>query len=120
MHYGRAGAREVGHVEARERRAPGDALLVLPEALGSRVVARYRKAEAVLEIEPADLAVGHDIQADAFLQRHMLLHAFEFDPCEFMRGKLLAFQPGAGILPRSRPQQAADDIGANALEVNHA
>src|SRR4030095_8021823 len=120
----RPGEPEVGDVEARERRAAGYAALVLAnaltDALAPGVVAGHRKAEAVLEIEPADLAVGHDVKADAFLERQMPLYAFELHGGEFMAGKRVALHPCARVFPRRRAQQAAHDVGADAIEVSHA
>jgi hypothetical protein len=47
-------------------------------AFAGSCVAAHREAEAVLEIEPADLAVGDHLQTRAFLQRHVSAYALEF------------------------------------------
>jgi hypothetical protein len=83
-------------------------------------VARDREAEAVLEIEPADFAVGYDVEADAFLQCHVLPYTVELDPGEIgLRGRAL-LHPGARGLPPRRAKQAADHVGADAIELSHA
>src|SRR5438128_6209116 len=82
MDHRGAGAGEIGNFPAAERRAARAAVLLRADALAAAVVAAHRKPEAVLEIEPADLAVGDDVQARAFLQIEIFLDAIELQPGE--------------------------------------
>ena len=120
MHHRRAGPGDIGHIEARERRTRGGAALVLREALGAGVVAGDGEAEAILEIEAADLAIGHDVEADIFLQRQILAYAVELDPGEIGARHRALLHTGAGGLPRLRAKQAAHHVGADAVELSHA
>src|SRR4051812_16957362 len=120
VHHRRACAGEIGHVEAGERRARGCAALVLGEPLGAGVVAGNREAEAVLKIEPSNLAVGHDIEADRFLQSQILADALELYPGEIGPGHRALLEVGARRLPCPRPKQAPHDVGADATELSHA
>ncbi len=114
VHHRGAAARKVGYVEARERLAALAARLMRAHAFAGGCVAAHREAEAVLEVEPADLAVGDDAQPGAFLQREVLPDAFELDRREFLDRYPVFVQPAARVLPRLGPQEAADDIGADA------
>jgi len=118
VHDRRAGCREVRNVPAREWRAAGTALLAA-DGFHAGVVAAYREAEAVLEVEPADLAVGHDVEPELLLQQELAFDAVELDAREVARGHLLRFKSEARFLPRRRTEQAADDVGANAVELAH-
>ena len=106
-------------VPARERRAAGDAPLVRAHGLGASVVAADGEAEAVLEVEAAHFAVGDDVEADALLQVEVTPHAFQLHARELLGRELAGFQCEAGLLPVGGAQQAADDVGADAIEAVH-
>src|SRR6267143_2097113 len=113
MDHRGAGAGEIGNLPAAERRAARAAVLLRADALAAAaVVAAHRKPEAVLEIEPADLAVGDDIEARAFLQLEIFPDAIELQPGEGFAVHQPAVEAQPRLLPARRAQQAADDIGA--------
>ena len=58
------------HLPAPQRGAAFDPPLVGLQRRAAGVVALDRGAEAVLEVEPAHLAVADDVEADALLQPH--------------------------------------------------
>ena len=82
---------------------------------GARVKAADRQPETVLEIQTADLAVGHDVQPNGFLQRHQLANARELDVCKRRRTEFAGIETRPRLQPCGRPQQAADDIGSDAM-----
>jgi hypothetical protein len=120
VHHRRSGGAEIRHVEARERLAAGAARLVALHALTGRLVPAHCQAEAVLEVEPAQLAVGDDLQPHAFLQLEVAADAGDFDRLELGSRHAAGFEARSRILPHLGPQEAADDIGADALELSHA
>src|SRR6266513_2918416 len=110
----------IGNFPAAERRAARAAALLRADALAAAaVVAAYRKPEAVLEIEPADLAVGDDIEARAFLQLEIFPDAIELQPGEGFAVHQPAVEAQARLLPARRAQQAADDVGARGGQAAH-
>src|SRR5207302_7725904 len=111
---------EIRNLPAAERRAARAAVLLRADALApAAVVAAHRKPEAVLEIEPADLAVGDHIEARAFLQLEVFLDAIEFQSAEGFPVHQPAVEAQPRLLPARRAQQAADDVGAHACEAAH-
>jgi hypothetical protein len=67
--------------------------------------------EMIEEGEPAQFAVGDDVQADCLLHGDDLVHRPVFDPLELTRREL----PGGERTPRlekvARAEQRADDVG---------
>src|SRR3954462_1621672 len=120
MHDRCTRAGEVRYVPAGKRRAARGAVLVRARVLSgahlSCLIAAHRQAEAVLEVEPADLAVGEDVQSDRFLQPQVLAYAVELDARELLRLELAGLQPEPRLLPFRRAEQAADDVGADAIQ----
>ena len=93
-----------------------NSLLVIPLAPEKRVKVEppktaHRRRHLALKRLPAHLAVGHDIQADGFLESDRLVHGAIFYFFEFIRG----YGPsGELFLCRKQfrgPKQAADDVG---------
>ena len=75
--------------------------------------------ETVLEVQPAHLAVADDVEAGALLQRHRILDRRVLDGAKVVRADLALVEPGARLLEAGRAQQAADDVGADRLEIVH-
>jgi hypothetical protein len=93
-----------------------NSIFVVPIAPKKRVKSEFSKAahrrrRLALKRLPAHLAVGHDIQADGFLESDYLVHRAIFDFFEFNRGD---GPRGELLLSREQfrgPKQAADDVG---------
>ena len=79
------------------------------------VKAADREPETVLEIQTADLAVGHDVEPNGFLQCHQLANARKLDVCKSRRAEFAGIETRPRLQPRARPQQAADNVGPDAM-----
>ena len=78
-----------------------------------------RRAETVLEIEPPHLAVGDDVEAGALLQPYRAAHGLVLDGAECLRRQLTFVEARALFLQPRWPQQAADHVGADGLQIGH-
>ena len=84
------------------------------------VEALDRRAEAVLEVQAADLAVGDDVEPDALLEPHAAAHRLVL-ALAHLRGAQFALVEADALFPQSRrPQQAADDVRPDCLEIGHS
>src|SRR5258706_9561282 len=115
MHDRSAGCGEVRDLPARERGGAG-ALLLCLDRLAAGVIAADREAEAVLEVEAAHLAVADDIETDLLLQFEVPLRARLRDAGKILGAHLSRLEGEARLFPVRRPQQAADHVGADAIE----
>jgi hypothetical protein len=110
--HGRPMLVEIRHVEARHRASAGDARLGGAHGRRRRGETGHRRAEAVLEIQPANLAVGHDLEAEAFLEADRVSHRLVLDASELLLRQAAFVERGAGFPPRRRTEQAAHHVGA--------
>ena len=78
-----------------------------------------RRAEAVLEVQAAHLAVRDHIQPDAFLQAHGAAHRLVLHHAQRFRGQLPVVEADARFPEARRAQQAADDVGTDGLQIGH-
>ena len=81
------------------------------QRIGHRVETRDRKPKTVLEIQPADLAVGDDIEADGLLEFNEIANTGKLDLTKRVQGQRSIIDALSRFPPGSRPQQAADHIG---------
>src|SRR5712692_2048889 len=110
---------QVGQIEALERLAAGNALLGGAHVARARRKAAHRGAEAVLEIEAPDLAVGNHIKPQALLEAERRAHRLVLDAPERLCAQPAFIELRARLAPDGRAQQAADHIGANYVERIH-
>ncbi len=96
-----------------------DALRVDLHGAGGGVVALHRRAETVLEIQPAHLAVTDDVETDAFLEPDRIADRVVLDAAQLGGVDLALLQQRPRLLHGRRPQQAADHIGADGSQVAH-
>jgi hypothetical protein len=75
------------------------------------VEARDRKPKTVLEIQPADLAIGHYVEPNTFLQSDEFADARKLDCAKGIRSKRSIIETLACLSPALRPQQAAHHVG---------
>src|SRR5712692_2429814 len=110
---------QVGQIEALERLAAGNALLGGAHIASARRKAAHRGAEAVLEVEATDLAVGHDIEPEILLEADRIAHRLILDAPERLCAQPAFIELRARLAPGGRAQQAAHHIGANYVERIH-
>ena len=117
VRHRRALAVKVGNVPARHRLGALCALFVqLEYVLLGVVVTAHRQAEAVLKVEPADLAVGDHFHAGGLLHRHGLADAVHLNGVELLRADQAPVHAHARFFPGGRSQQAADVVGTNGVQ----
>ena len=93
-----------------------NSLLVIPLATEKRAESEFSKAahgrrHLALKRLSAHLAVGHDFQPDALLQRDRLVHRVIFYFFEFNRGDGPSGELLLGGKQFRGPEKAADDVG---------
>src|SRR6185369_185347 len=102
-----------GKVPSLKRRGAVDARLVESHVRFRRVESRDRRAEAVLKIQPAHLAVGYDVKAGGLLQGDGLAHRAVFRGAELVRVHLPLVEKLARAFEIVGPQETAEHIRAN-------
>ncbi len=107
---------QVGHVEARQRAAAGDARLGGAQRRPGGGEAAHRGAEAVLEIETADLAVGDDLEPEILLEADRVAHRMILDAPELLLGHATFVERRARFAPGRGAQQAADHVSAQQIQ----
>ena len=77
-------------------------------------------AEAVLEVEAAELPVGDHAEAGAFLERHRFPDALILHRAQVLGRHLAGVETLPDLLEPLRTQQAADHVGPHGCHVAHA
>ena len=113
----------------RDLRAGLDALLLLGAvpllpalvlfAALRRVVAGDGGGEAVLEVAPPELAVGHDGETDALLVRDDLPYQFLLQRGHLLGSGVAVVEARVHVEQRLRPAEAADVVYAEQVQFSH-
>ena len=107
------------HLPAPQRGAAFDALGIGLDRAGAGIEALDRGAEAVLEVQPAHLAVADHVEANPLLEFHRGAHRLVLDRAKRCGVELALIESFARLDHGSRPQQAADHVGADRFQVAH-
>src|SRR5215204_589225 len=108
-----------GNFPALQRRRTFYTAFVAMQSRLLRVETFHRRAETVLKIEPAHLAVGDYVQAGSFLQAHGTLHRLVFNRAKFTAADLTLVETHTRLLQCLGAQEAADHVSPDCLEVTH-